>query len=322
MNSRWLIGIGAVTVLLVIWGRNWWPGKPGPPEPPSDLPPPVPAGVSGRDGTGAVPLATAPPAGPNIPPITAPDPVVLALAERGQPDQPWTWARVAEVPPLDPVTQAELIRRCRALASPADQMPLIHLLSLGGDGEAVDFLIEFVTQAYAGKVLSVRDNYSLSREGLRRLGIAARRILEAVRFLEAACQPEFWTEANLWKSADYELREVRRIMVTHSIEGLAWSESPVADQLLEAFRQDPNRAAELGIGGGVMMGAFTLSYLREHGLDKAVDAWLLADLDRRMDVYEAWRGSEEAREWCRWGAEVLAIETRRAQEREKSRRSP
>lgn len=69
-----------------------------------------------------------------------------------------------------------------------------------------------------------------------------------------------------------------------------------------------------------MMGAFTLSYLREHGLDKAVDAWLLADLDRRMDVYEAWLGSEEGRKWGRWGAEVLAIEKRRAQEKSKSDR--
>ncbi len=238
---------------------------------------------------------------------------MLALAERGQPGKPWTWARVSEVPPLDPVTQAELIRRCRALASPTDRLPLAHLLALGGDAEAVRFLIEFVTRDYAGKVFNDRDSYSLGREGLRRLGIAARRIPEAVKFLEAASQPEFWTEANLWKDATSDLKEVRRRMTSQSLEGLARSESPVADRVLEGFRQDPNRAAELGVGGPVGTAAFTLSYLREHGLDKAVDSWLLADLDRRMRELEVWSGTEKGQEWDRWGNEVLAIETRRAQ---------
>lgn len=116
---------------------------------------------------------------------------MLALAERGKPDQPWTWARVAEVPPLDPVTQAELIRRCRALASPAERLPLVHLLALGGGAEAASFLMEMVTREYAGKVLEARDSYSLGGETLTRLGILARRIPEAGKFLETTCQPEF-----------------------------------------------------------------------------------------------------------------------------------
>jgi hypothetical protein len=309
MNTRWLIGIGVAVVLLLIAGRMWWPGQPKTPVPAPELPQPARSDGPGQDDTGGVKSAAAPPAKPRI---TAPDPVVLALAERGQPGKPWTWARMSEVPPLDPVTQAELIRRCRALTSPTNGLPLVHLLALGGDAEAAGFLMEVVTRDYAGGVLSFGEIVGLG-ETLIRLGITARQNPEAVKFLEAASRPEFWTEVNLWKDAHHDLRERRRIMTGYALKGLAWSESTVADQVLGGFWADPNRAVELGVGGPVQTAAFTLSYVREHGLEKAVGSLLLTDLDSFMRALIAWEKTPAGREWRRWGDEVLAIETRRAQ---------
>lgn len=110
-------------------------------------------------------------------------------------------------------------------------------------------------------------------------------------------------------------------MVTHSIEGLAGSESPVADQLLEGFRTDPTRTADLGVEGAIVDAAFTLGYLREHGFEKAVDSLLLTDLDGLMRVFGEWRRqTPEGQEWGRWADEVRAIEVRRAQKKSRSGR--
>lgn len=235
------------------------------------------------------------------------NPMVLTLLLR---PQPWSYKampRPSEVPLLDPVTQAEVIRRFQTPGSPTNKLMLIAVLAFGGDAQVVPVFARALTNDYAGRRLTDAE-HSVMCAMLDLLGVTARRVPEATVFLEQASHPVFWGGVTLWSILqDHSEDWTQRSLVTSAIKALAWSQRPEAEQMLRSFRDNPSTLLDAGCLGALVDAAFIHSTVASQGFERSWDLMHtpVGNGESYFTNFQRWaHGTAEGKAWYEWAGRV------------------
>lgn len=231
------------------------------------------------------------------------NPAVLALLQR---PKPWSYKglpRPSEVPLLDPITQAEVIRRLQTPGSPTNKLMLICILAFGGDAEVVKVFARALTNDYAGQHLTVNEGATLGA-AVGWLGVTARRQPEAAVFLEQACDPGYWRSVKLWNTPfDDSERYTERSLLGAAIKALAWSGRPQGDRVLQRFHDNPALAFDANVIGAVVDAAWVRYMVSQQGFEAAWD--ILGSNERAYNAFARWvRETPEGRAWRDWAGKA------------------
>ncbi len=302
MKRTWIVVLVAVALVACSW--TLWQAIRRPPQKA-----PEPAGPSvqphrvrsladlvqvARRGQGPPPAVTPVVAGTK--PVVLPEAIERLLARPGQ------VAKMREVPPLEPGTVAELLRRYAATGSVTNKYQIARILIFAGKTELVPAILNTLTNEYRGKTLTLEEIAKLSDLPMW-LGLLAATDDRTFEFLVHSCSVDFWESIKLgWRSNDQGADS--RLMAGRSLQGLGLSNRAEVWQFFEELRADPVRAAEeyFDFTGAIVDSAYVRDLIQEHGLQRAMDDYLYDPQVSR--AFSVWWKTPNGVQWMDWYMEV------------------
>ena len=210
--------------------------------------------------------------------------------------------RLADMKPLSPELEAELIAYYRSLPSITNKLGLAGALAYAGGEASVDLLIYSLTREYEGR------RFKLIGEGVqlawltRYLGLAAAHSERAYQFLCEGLNPAFWTTNATWSAPYFD--PVGRLPGL-CIDGLSVSGRDDAWELLLKLKTNPGAINVVTLSGHLCDAAFDRAMMAEMGREKFLDNfWLTEASIRRM---REWWKTPAGKEWHEWMERVQGI---------------
>ena len=215
---------------------------------------------------------------------------------------PARWPRLADMKPLSPELEAELIGYYRSLPSITNKLGLAWGLAGAGGEASVELLIYSLTQEYAGR------RFDYVGEGVqlgllaRFLGLAAAHSERAYQFLRDGLNPAFWSTNATWSAPFFDPSSA---LPEDCISGLAISGRDDAWQLILDLKDSVDTNYIRHVSGSICGAAYYRAMIAEMGRIEFLDnLWCTEASIRR--VGEWWK-TPAGKEWHEWMERVQGI---------------
>lgn len=224
---------------------------------------------------------------------------------------------MADTPPLNPVTEAAVIARCRQVAAPAGRLGVIYLLAYRGSGQSALFFIDMLCSEYANKPITSADELCMNMVP-ELLGLLARHDDHSFSFLEMARHSTFWSSSTLWQVGTdgvYVTPGTREWhLAEQAIAGLAWSDRSEVDAVFDNYFTHPLETLREHVSHGVMDAAYIRWVVDQRGVEEATRLMYGVDFNTQLSGYSNWRHQVNQR-WSSWDDEVRSLEKEEAAQR-------
>ena len=211
--------------------------------------------------------------------------------------------RLADMKPLSPELEADLIAYYRRLPSITNKLGLAGALAYAGGEASVDLLIYSLTQEYAGPSSESPREVALVTGGLPRyLGLAAAHSERAYQFLRDGLNPSFWTTNSPWSKPSLEPSYA---LPQACIAGLVISGRDDAWQMVLNLKYNPDANYVRNVCGAICDAAFEHAMMAEMGREEFLDNPLEpSDSIHRM---RQWWKTPAGKEWHDWMERVQGM---------------
>ncbi len=211
--------------------------------------------------------------------------------------------RMSEVPRLAPDVEELLLERYAEADGVTNKYRIVRILAFGGSKQATQLIRGLITQDYSDAAGFTDLDAGVLLNLPRVLAVVAAYDPDAMNLLLRGCEEGFWESLPRWPFRGGV--QSPRLPRTVSVSALGLCDQPQAKAALDELRDNPERAIQLDVVGGVVDAAFNQMLVKKLGLRVTVD--MRMDRGWRFPAFVEWTKTPEGRWWDVWYRRALGL---------------